>query len=118
MRNRQIDQIHVEARLLEMVRETEGELPGVASFLAPLEKLHAQAVSSRDQREKLAASAREATKQLHENLAAANDAAIALRSYIKGVLGFRNPKLARYRMKPRRKRGCPRKHLATCGQPS
>jgi hypothetical protein len=113
MRNRQIDQIHGGARLLEMVRENEGELPGVAPFLAPLEKFHAQVVSSRDQREKLAAASREATKQLNENLAAANEAAIALRSYIKGVLGIRSPKLTRYGMKPRRRRGCPRKHLAS-----
>ena len=78
---------------------------------------HAQAVSAHDQREKLTAAAREVTKQLNDNLAAANEAAIALRSYIKGVLGIRNSKLTRYGMKPRHKRNCPRKHLATSGRP-
>jgi hypothetical protein len=115
MRQSQDQEIHGGARLLEAVRETEGELPGVAPILAALETFHAQAVSAHGRREKLVAAAREATKQLNENLAAANDAAIALRSYIKGVLGFRNPRLTHYGIKPRRKRGRSPKHPTSCG---
>ena len=121
MRNRQyrqFDQIHGGARLLEMVREDEGDLPDIASVLAPLEKFHAQAVSARARRDELAAATREATRQLNENLAAANEAAMALRNYIKGVLGARNPKLVRYGIKPLRKRGRYKKPPASCNCPS
>jgi hypothetical protein len=118
MRQSQDQQIRGGARLLETVRENEGELPGVAPFLASLEKVHAQAVSAHDRRKKIVAAAREATKQSNEDLAAAREAAIALRCFIKGVLGFRNPKLTHYGIRPRRKRGRPRKQLASCGCPS
>lgn len=113
MRPTQRDQIQGGARLLETVRENKGELPGVAPFLAALETCHAQAVSAHDRREKLVAAAREATKQLNEDLTAAREASIALRSFIKSVLGFRNPKLTHYGIKPRRRRSRPKKSLAS-----
>lgn len=115
MRQSQDQQIRGGAKLLETVRENEGELPGVGPFLASLEKVHAQAVSSRDRREKLVAAAREATKQSNEDLAEAREAAIALRCYLKGVLGFRNPKLTHYGIRPMRKRGRSKKHPTGCG---
>lgn len=109
---RQRDQIHGGAKLLETVRANESELPGVAPLLASLEKFHAAAVSSYDRREKLVVASQEATMQLNADLAEVLEAGIALRSYIKGVLGFRNPKLACYGIKPSRKRGRLKKPLA------
>ena len=96
-------------KLLEKVREIEAEIPEVASFRQVLEKAHTQAVSAKSKRETLAAATQEATKQLNEDLAAVADASSALRSYLRGVLGPRNPKLGIYGIKPlkRRKAGTP-----------
>jgi hypothetical protein len=104
MRNSQDSHLQDGRTLLEKVRETEAEIPGVAPYRKVLEKTHTQAVSAKSQREALAAAAQEITKQLHEDLAAFKDAASALRSYIRGVLGPRNPKLGSYGIKPLRRR--------------
>ena len=101
----QDDQIHRGRKLLQAVRENERELPGVAPFCAALEKVYEQAVSAKNRREALVAASQEATRQLNQDLAVTRDAAIALRSFIKSVLGCRNPKLGHYGIKPIRKRG-------------
>lgn len=110
MRDTQDRQLQKGHKLLEAVRESESGIPGVAPFRKALEKAHNRALSARGQRESLAAASKEATRQLNEDLAATNDAASALRSYIRGVLGPRNPSLATYGIKPlkRRRVGKPR----------
>lgn len=103
MRQSQVRQLQNESKLIEMVRQSQGDLLGVAPFLATLEKAHTEAMSSRSQRESLAAATREATRRLGKDLAAAGDAAIALRSFIKSVLGFRSPRLGLYGIKVRKR---------------
>jgi hypothetical protein len=100
----QDDQIHRGNELLQAVRENKRELPGVAPFCEALEKVYEQAVSSKNRREALMVASQEATRHLNQDLVAAQDAAIALRSFIKSVLGCRNPKLGHYGIKPIRKR--------------
>jgi hypothetical protein len=104
MKYSQDRQLHNGRTLFEKVRETEAEIPGVAPYRKVLEKAHTQAVSAKSQRKALDAASREATRQLNEDLAAFKDAASALRSYIRGVLGPRNPKLGSYGIKPLRRR--------------
>ena len=110
MKNSQDDHLQDGHKLLEKVRETEAQIPGVAPFRKTLEKAHTRAVSAKGQREALAVASQEATKQLNEDLTATKDAASALRCYIRGVLGPRNPKLGSYGIKPlrRRRTGKPR----------
>lgn len=91
--------------LMHAARRDEAELAGVAPFLEPLERAHAQVQVLRSQRDSLLAAARETTQQLNQALAAGADAAICLRAFIKSVLGHRTEKLLRYGIKPRRGRG-------------
>ena len=100
----QIDQLNRGSKLLKVVRENERELPGVAPFRTALEKSHEQAVRTRNRRAALAVAAKKATKQLNSDLAAVQDASIALGSFVKSVLGYRNVKLGQYGIKPIRKR--------------
>jgi hypothetical protein len=55
---------------------------------------------------------------VNEALAACGESAIALRHYLRGVLGPRNEKLARYGIKPRRRRRHTWKPPAGHGLPS
>jgi hypothetical protein len=92
-------------RLLRTVETSEGELAGVASYRAALERAYSQAVSARVRRDALVASAQVETVQVNQALAACTEAARSLRHYLKSVLGSRNPKLTRYGIQPLRKRG-------------
>ena len=91
--------------LLEEARENRAGLPGVAPFLRALESTNDQAVSLLIRRERLVAASREATRELDQAFAAGREAASALRSFVKSVLGFRNEKLLGYGIKPVRRRG-------------
>ncbi len=104
------------AHLLKVVRETEAELPGVEPFLTELEGAHAQAVVSVSRRRALAATAQEATLQSNKDLTASREAAMALRHYIRGVLGLRAEKLRLYGIKPLRQRA--KKRPLICRLPS
>ena len=116
MKHTQDDQIQDWSELLTTVREEEAELAGAGPLITALEGTHAQAVSLRSRRDALAASAQEATGQVKTAFAEGRDAAIALRSYIRGVLGPRSEKLLRYGIKPIRKRR--RVTLGNCGLPN
>jgi hypothetical protein len=91
--------------LLEEVRENQADLPGAAPFLRALERANDQAVSLRIRRDRLLASSRDATRELDQAFTAGREAASALRSFVKSVLGFRNEKLLGYGIKPVRRRG-------------
>ena len=95
--------------LLKEVRENEAELPGVAPYLAALEQANDQAESFQIRRDRLVEASKEATQQLNESCDAGLEAAVALRSFIKSVLGFRNEKLLTYGIKPVRSRRRARK---------
>lgn len=102
--NSQDEQIQDWSVLLKATRENEAELPDVASLLEALEEGHDQTVSLRGRRDALLASAMELTEEMNEAFAESRDAARALRSYIKGVLGPRSEKLVRFGIKPLRGR--------------
>ena len=104
--NSQDNQVQRWSDLLQATREAKAELRGVGPFVASLEESHGQAVSLRSRRDALVASAMELTAQMNEELAAGRDAARALRSYIKAVLGPRSEKLLRFGIKPLWGRGC------------
>lgn len=95
--------------LLKGVRENEAELPGVTPYLAALEQANDQTVSFQIRRDRLVEASQEATRQLNETCDAGVEAASALRSFIKSVLGFRNEKLLNYGIKPVRSRRRARK---------
>src|SRR5262245_5584930 len=103
--NLQDDQIQGWGNLLQATRESNAELRGVGPFVASLEESHGHAVSLRSRRDAHLASAMELTAQLKEELAAGRDAARALRSYIRAVLGPRSEKLLRFGIKALRGRG-------------
>jgi hypothetical protein len=86
--------------LLESVRDHEDELAGVALFRDRLANAHARAVTFQAVRTTLEGSARDARQNELAALSAGKDAAIALRGYIKSVLGTRNEKLLDYHMLP------------------
>jgi hypothetical protein len=86
--------------LLESVRDHESELAGVAPFRDHLANAHTRAVTFQAMRTTLEASTREARQNERDALAAGKDAAIALRGFIKSVLGSRNEKLLDYHMLP------------------
>ena len=90
--------------LLNEVRKTRAELPGIAPFMTKLEGAHTRARTAKSLRDPHQARAREETRKLHAALDEGQEAAISLRSYIKSVLGTRTEKLCRYGMKPRPKR--------------
>lgn len=91
------------AQLLKAVREND-QLAGVAPYAEALQKAYVDAMSHRSLRDTLAASARDATHRLRESLNEGRDAAISVRSFVKGVLGVRAKELTVYGIKPRRKR--------------
>lgn len=98
--------------LLQAVKETEGDLKGVAPFREALANARARAHIFKGLQESLEASAGDATDRLRETVAVGEDAAVALRSFIQGVLGMRNEKLFRYGIRPRGKRRGPKRTLA------
>jgi hypothetical protein len=116
MRHTQDDQVQAWSELLTTAREDGSELAGAAPLIEALEDFHIQAVSLRSRRDALAASAQAATRQVNAAFAAGRDAAIALRSYIRAVLGPRSEKLLRYGIKPIRRRR--RATHGRCGLPN
>jgi hypothetical protein len=86
--------------LLESVRDHECELAGVAPFRDHLADAHARALALKAVRTVLETSTRQARQNQREALAAGKDAALALRGYIKSILGTRNEKLLDYNMMP------------------
>ncbi|HKH48867.1 MAG TPA: hypothetical protein VKM72_29725 [Thermoanaerobaculia bacterium] len=69
---------------------------------------HAQAVSAQTRKETLAASAQEATSQMHAAFKEYQEAASSLRSFIVSVLGRRSEKLLRYGIRPVGRRSRPK----------
>jgi hypothetical protein len=104
LRNTRDAKIRVWESLLKAVRENGTELAGIAPLLEALARSHAEAVAFRGVREGLRSSTQDATQRLNAALAQGQEAAECLRGYIKSVLGPRSEMLARYGMKPRRKR--------------
>jgi hypothetical protein len=98
------DQVEDWSGLLMNAREDEAELGCAAPLIEALETIQTQAVGLRRRRDALVASAQETTRQVNEAFAAGRDADIALRSYIRAVLGPRSEKLLRYGIKPIRRR--------------
>lgn len=94
--------------LVKEVRENEAELAGVSRYRDALEKICTEAQNAKNQRDTLVVSAQEATRRLNRTLADGRDAAIALRSFLRGALGARSDKLRRYGVKPLRKRTRPK----------
>jgi hypothetical protein len=91
-------------RLLKAVRENEAILTGIAPFLDALERAYNRALANRRIRNAMRDSMQEATQCMNQSLAAGKDAAICIRSIIRGVLGHRSQELPRFGIKPRRKR--------------
>ncbi len=100
----QDEQVQDWSGLLKTARESEADLEGVGPLIAALEESHDQAVDLRSRRNALAASAQELTPQMEDAFTAGRDAAVCLRSYIRGKVGPRSEKLLRYGIKPLRKR--------------
>ena len=88
------------AKLLKVVQENEAGLAGIGPFRQALEKAHQEALTHRRVRSAMRASAQAATKRLHVSLAEGKDAAISLRSVVRGVLGPRSEKLRLYGIAP------------------
>jgi hypothetical protein len=86
--------------LLEAVKETESDLPGVARFRDTLTAANTRALALKAVRTTLEASAREVRQRHREALVAGEDAAVALRSFVRSTLGHRNEKLLAYGMLP------------------
>ncbi len=98
------DQIQDWEKLLQAVRCSEAELAGLAPFREAFERAYALAVSTRARRDALRIATMEATRQINAEFAACREAASALRSYVKSVLGFRSEALLLYGVRPIRKR--------------
>jgi len=90
-------------RLIKAVRQHEADLPGIKPFRDAMERAYTQAIFNRRRKEVARAAAKEATRQCHESLCEAFDAAVALRGFIKSVVGFRSKALFQFGMKPRGK---------------
>lgn len=103
-RSAQNELLHEWAKLLKAVRENEDRFPGIAPQVEALQKAYTDARSHRSIRDSLAASTRDATQRLQNSLDEGRDAAISLRSLVKGTLGVRTEELTVYGIKPRRKR--------------
>jgi hypothetical protein len=86
--------------LLQVVRETEGELGGISPFRKALADAHAQARTYQSLRNSLAASTRDARQRFNHSMTVGEDAAVALRGFIRSVLGPRSDKLRSYGIKP------------------
>ena len=98
------DKIQEWDNLMKAARASESELRGVEPFVEALEDGHDAAVSLRCRRDALLASAMELTAEMNAAFAVSRDAAIALRSYIKGVLGPRSERLKEFGIAPLRGR--------------
>jgi hypothetical protein len=91
-------------KLLRAVKSGKAELPGVAPFEADLDRTLSEAVRAQKRKAALLANARKATKQVNTSFRACHHASIALRNFIKSVLGFKSERLIRYGIRPVRHR--------------
>lgn len=91
--------------LLEVVRETEQDLTGVAPFRDTLADAHTRVLMLKTARDAQNAAAAESRRQYREALRAGQDAAVALRGFVQSVLGLRNEKLRCYGIQPRGRNG-------------
>jgi hypothetical protein len=89
--------------LVKEVQKTP-ELAGAAPFVKALAKVHLEAVCYRALRDELYAASQRATRRLNESCGAGKEAAIALRSFVKSKLGYRNEELVRFGIAPQRRR--------------
>jgi SpoVK/Ycf46/Vps4 family AAA+-type ATPase len=89
------------APLLRAVRLNEAKLAGVAPFRQALEGAYTEAVFNQRAMDAIRETLREATRRRNASFAAGYDAAIALRHFIKSVLGPRAEELRLYGMTPR-----------------
>lgn len=87
-------------KLLGAVQETECELGGVAPFRDALAAARNQALAYKALRDSLEATTDDVSQGLRTRMAAGDSAFVALRGYIRSVLGNRTGKLRRYGMKP------------------
>ncbi|HYG65688.1 MAG TPA: hypothetical protein VEL74_24100 [Thermoanaerobaculia bacterium] len=94
--------------LLNQVRELAHKYPYLESFRIELEEAAGKARAAKAQQMALQAASQQATHQVATALVQGRDAAIRMRSYLRGCLGFRNEELVRFGVAPIRKRG-PRK---------
>lgn len=88
--------------LMRAVRKFQAELGGAAPFRDAFEQAYSRACFNRRRRDIARAAARQTTRELQESMDAAFDAAVSLRNFIKGVLGFRSAKLREFGMTPRK----------------
>jgi hypothetical protein len=86
--------------LLEAVKDTALDLPGVAPFRNTLAAARTRALALKAVRTTLEASAKDARQSHREALTAGKDAAVALRGFVRSTLGHRNEKLLTYGMIP------------------
>ncbi len=100
--------------LLRAVQETESDLGGIAPFRDALLDAQNQALTFKSLRESLDSSAGDASERLREAVAVGEDAAVALRGFIRSVLEVRNEKLLRYGIQPRGRHRGPKRTLALC----
>lgn len=89
------------APLLRAVRLNEARLAGVAPFRQALERAYIEAVYNQRAMDAIRETLREAIRRRNASRTAGYDAAIALRNFIKSVLGPRTEELRRYGMTPR-----------------
>jgi hypothetical protein len=97
--------------LLQAVRETESDLKGVVPFREALAAAQERAHAVHSLRETLKTTIADAGERLQEVLAVGEDAAVALRGFIRSMLGMSNEKLLRYGIQPRGKRRGPKRKL-------
>lgn len=97
--------------LLQAVKETEGDLKGVVPFREALAEARERAHAANSLKETLKATGADAVERLREVLTVGEDAAVALRNFIRGVLGMSNEKLRRYGIQPRGKYRGPKRKL-------
>lgn len=97
--------------LLQTVKETEGELKGVVPFRHALSEALERARAVKSVKDNLRTSGADADARLKELLGVGEDAAVALRNFIRGVLGMRNEKLLRYGIQPRGRYRGPKRTL-------
>jgi hypothetical protein len=97
--------------LLQAVRETESDLKGVVPFREALADARERAHAANSLRETLKTTSADAGQRLREVLTVGEDAAVALRNFIRGALGMSNEKLRRYGIQPRGKYRGPKRKL-------
>lgn len=107
-KNSQDAKLNELGRLITVARQHEGKIPGIKPYRAKLERAYLDALTARSTRDSLKLETLKATRRLKGTLAAAEDAAMRLRSYARGTLGPRNEQLTCFGVAPLKKRRPPR----------